>query len=116
MKLLVDAQLPVRLAELLGDMGHDVIHTSSLPLGNRTPDAVVSSFADGERRIVVTKDQDFVDGHLLARSPAKLLLVSTGNIQNDDLLALFAGTEQSIATAFEHADFVEINRDTITTH
>jgi hypothetical protein len=38
---------------------------------------------------VVTKDQDFRDGHLLARSPRQLLVVATGNVTNDALLSLF---------------------------
>ena len=37
-KFLVDAQLPLRLAEHLRSAGHDVLHTSELPLANKTPD------------------------------------------------------------------------------
>jgi predicted nuclease of predicted toxin-antitoxin system len=31
MKFLVDAQLPIRLAQLLQTAGHDTIHTRELP-------------------------------------------------------------------------------------
>jgi predicted nuclease of predicted toxin-antitoxin system len=54
MKLLVDAQLPATLARLLTDVGHDAIHTSRLPEGNRTTDASVANLADEEDRVVVT--------------------------------------------------------------
>ncbi|MDQ3989025.1 MAG: DUF5615 family PIN-like protein [Actinomycetota bacterium] len=59
------------------------------PDGNRTTDARIAELADGSDRVIVTKDRDFRDGHLLARSPRRLLVVATGNITNTALLALF---------------------------
>jgi len=38
MKFLIDAQLPLRLSNLLAEADHDSIHTSGLPDGNRTSD------------------------------------------------------------------------------
>jgi uncharacterized protein with PIN domain len=61
----IDAQLPARLAGLLSAAGHDAVHTSQLPEGNRTTDAALASYADAEDRVVVTKDRDFRDSHLL---------------------------------------------------
>lgn len=52
---------------------------------------------------MVTKDQDFRDGHLLARSPRQLLVVATGNITNDALLALFERHLGAIVAAFDEA-------------
>ena len=83
MKFLVDAQLPVRLALLLNGAGHEAIHTSDLPNGNASTDAQVVEIADAQDRVVVTKDRDFRDGHLLTGSPRKLFIVATGNISND---------------------------------
>ncbi|MGH3939608.1 MAG: DUF5615 family PIN-like protein, partial [Pseudonocardiaceae bacterium] len=40
-KFLVDAQLPARLARFLADAGHDTLHTTDLPDGNRTTDAQI---------------------------------------------------------------------------
>jgi predicted nuclease of predicted toxin-antitoxin system len=88
-KFLVDAQLPVRLARFRAGAGHDVVHTSELPEGNRTTDARIAQVADGEGRVVVTKDRDFRDGHLLSGSPRRLLIVATGNITNTVLLSLY---------------------------
>ena len=68
MKFLVDAQLPARLAQSLSSAGHDALHTTELLDGNRTTDGRVAELADDEGRIVVTKDRDFRDGHLLTRS------------------------------------------------
>jgi predicted nuclease of predicted toxin-antitoxin system len=45
-KFLIDTQLPAKLAELLSAAGHDVVHTSQLPEGNRTTDAALAAVAD----------------------------------------------------------------------
>jgi predicted nuclease of predicted toxin-antitoxin system len=59
-KLLIDAQLPRRIARELNTAGHDTRHTLDLPLGNRTPDDELCALATREGYIVVTKDRDFV--------------------------------------------------------
>ena len=86
MKFLVDAQLPARLATFLTEAGHDAVHTTQLPDGNRTTDATIAKLADRDDRIVVTEDRDFRDGHLLGGSPRRLLIVATGNVTNAALL------------------------------
>ncbi len=73
MKFLIDAQLPLRLSNLLTEADHDSIHTSSLPDGNRTSDRQLADIADNENRVVVTKDRDFRDSHLLSRAVNSLL-------------------------------------------
>ena len=82
MNFLLDAHLPHRLALWLGQAGHDVVHTHELPLGNRTPDSVINEISVRERRVVITKDEDFDDSFFLYHQPHKLRLVSTGNINN----------------------------------
>ncbi len=114
MKLLIDAQLPARLAEFLNRAGHDALHTIGLPDGNRSTDSQIAQHADTENRGVVTKDQDFRDGHLLGRSPRKLLVVATGgNITNDALLSLFELHLDAIVSALGEADFVELTQDAL---
>lgn len=73
---------PARLTHHLNEAGHDAIHTLDLPDQNRTTDVEISRVADAEDRIVVSKDADFRDSHLLGGTPARLLVVSTGNITN----------------------------------
>jgi len=85
MKFLVDAQLPRRIALWLRDQGHDAIHTLDLPDQNRTTDMAIVSLADDDGRVVVTKDADFVESFILRHAPARLLLISTGNISNAEL-------------------------------
>jgi predicted nuclease of predicted toxin-antitoxin system len=116
MKILVDAQLPRRLVALLVRAGHDAIHTLDLPLGNRTIDTVINQLSLSEQRVVVTKDADFVDSFLLRQEPWKLLLVSTGNIRNAELIALFMANIEKISEGFDAFDFIEINQKELIFH
>jgi predicted nuclease of predicted toxin-antitoxin system len=116
MKFLVDAQLPRRLVTLLRQAGYDAIHTLDLPLGNRTTDTIINELSINEQRVVVTKDSDFVDSRVLLGQPWKLLLVSTGNIHNTELIPLFLANIDRIAEGFESFDFIEINRTNVIFH
>ena len=115
MRFLVDAQLPLRLAQWLNQAGHDARHTLDLPQGNRTPDEDVVAVAVREGRIVVTKDSDFVQAFLLSGQP-RLLLISTGNISNADLEELLHGSLAAIEQAFEAHRFVEVGRTALLIH
>jgi predicted nuclease of predicted toxin-antitoxin system len=115
-RFLVDAQLPARLASFLADAGHDSVHTTRLPAGNRTTDAAIAELADRDDRVVVTKDRDFRDGHLLGGSPRRLLVVATGNITNSVLLALFGAHLDTIVAAFDDVDFVELRPTALVLH
>ena len=116
MRLLVDAQLPRRLAYWLSERGHDVRHTLDLPAGNRTSDAEINEISVREQRIVVTKDADFVNSFVIRGEPYKLLLISTGNITNRELEAILLKNIAPIKEVFLQHHFVEISRDTITIH
>lgn len=116
MKFLIDAQLPRRLVRQLREQGIDAIHTFDLPSGNRTSDADVCAVAESEERIVVTKDADFVHSFILYQRPPQFLLISTGNISNNDLAALLLPVLPKIAAAFESASFVELSRAGLITH
>ena len=66
--------------------------------------------------MVVTKDSDFVESFLLRREPWKLLLVSTGNISNDELVNLFRMNIDQLADAFKSFDFIELNQTSLVFH
>ena len=116
MNFVVDAQLPRRLARELRAAGHDALHTLDLPRANRTPDEIICDVAAAQQRVVITKDADFVSSLLIHRRPPRLLLVSTGNVNNAELTALFAASLGQIETAFESADFVELTRTSLIVH
>ena len=108
MRFLIDAQLPRRLVTQLRQAGFEAIHTLDLANGNRTSDREITELSLKEHYIVVTKDSDFVETFLLLGVPWKLLLVSTGNIDNPSLAALFSATIPRMAKAFDEFDFIEM--------
>jgi predicted nuclease of predicted toxin-antitoxin system len=116
MKFLVDAQLPVRLSYLLKSLGHDSIHTKELILQNATPDNEINAISLREQRIVITKDLDFWDSFYIRQEPFKLLLITTGNISNKELEALFIKNVEQITKLFEQYSLIEMSRDAVTVH
>ena len=53
---------------------------------------------------------------LLRHEPWKLLLVSTGNIDNDELLRLFQLNIDQLTESFKTFDFIELNRTSMICH
>jgi predicted nuclease of predicted toxin-antitoxin system len=113
MKILLDAQLPRSLVKQLEPMGCDVLHTLDLPEGNRSSDETISSIADHDGRVVFSKDADFIQRHLLRGSPARLLIVTTGNISNKDLSALLLGVLPELIKLFESHVLIEMNKQAL---
>lgn len=117
MKFLVDAQLPRRFAYWLQNQGHDAVHTLDLPTGNRTADYEIASIADAQERVVVTKDDDFVESYVLTGKPRRLLLISLGNTSNAELERSLMANLETIVQAFEFvSNFVELTRSGVILH
>lgn len=115
-RFLVDAQLPLRLARTSTRFHFDTLHTKDLPNGNATPDTDINRVSLAERRVVVTKDADFAQTFLVRREPYKLLLVSTGNIDNLALEELFVSNLARLVELLETYSFVELGREAIVVH
>ena len=116
MRFLIDAHLPRRLAYSLSGAGHEATHTLDLPRGNSTTDSEINDISSREQCVVVTKDADFVTSLHLTGKPYKLLLVSTGNISNAELEALFVTNLAALAEAFQMHSFVELTRTMVIIH
>jgi predicted nuclease of predicted toxin-antitoxin system len=110
MKILLDAQLPRSLVKQLEPMGCDVLHTLDLSEGNRSSDRTISSIADHDGRVVFSKDADFIQSYLLRGSPARLLIVATGNIRNQELVPLLIGVLPELIRLFESHVLIELSR------
>src|ERR1700677_3871111 len=108
MKFLVDTHLPRRMVQWFNSAGCDAIHTLDLLVGNRSPDAQIIEIAERDQRIVVSKDADFVNSHVLSGRPPKLLLVSTGNISNRDLEKLVVPLIPSLVVEFRTSAMLEL--------
>lgn len=116
MKFIVDAQLPRRLSHWLNENGHDSKHTLDLVKKNKSSDIEISQLADQEARIVISKDTDFLDDHLLNNRPKMLLIIKTGNIRNSELIDLFDNCIEQLENLFQHHALVELSQTAIIAH
>ena len=108
MKFLLDAHISPRLASRLRGLGHDAVHVNTLPDGTATGDNEIIASADLEGRVVVTKDSDFCNARLATGCPARLLLVKTGNLTRDELIALVLSQLPAIEAFFADPNCGEI--------
>ena len=113
MKFLVDAQLPKTLSALLNEAGHNSIHTIELEQSNASSDDIIRKICSKEKRILITKDTDFENSFLLKSQPSHLILVTTGNISNKELLSLFENILFDLNELFKFNNFIEISRNKI---
>lgn len=116
MKFIVDAQLPFKLSRLLTERGHDAIHTADLPNKEKTSDNEIREIARQEERIVITKDVDFLNSFYLQNHPKRLLIVTTGNIKNNELFELVLNNMKRIEELFTQCNLVELNNKEIVGH
>ncbi len=116
MKWLIDAYLPGRLAKVLHNKGYDILHTDDLPNKERTNDNEIRKVAIDQNRILITKDSDFLDSHLIQGIPSKLLLVTTGNIINKELINLFDKYFETVIRLFDTYDLIELDKEQIIGH
>jgi predicted nuclease of predicted toxin-antitoxin system len=84
MKILIDQNLPVPVAALLRELGHDAVHTRELGL-QRAVDEELLKLASNQGRLIVTLDIDF--STLLAKGnlnkPSVILLRERGLFPKD---------------------------------
>ena len=116
MKFLIDAQLPKSLSDFLKLEGYDSVHTIELPKANDTQDNEILKICLEEKRVIISKDSDFLESFLLNKSPEKLILVKTGNIKNEELIKLFTLNLQYICLSIKENDLIEINKTDIIIH
>ena len=116
MKFIVDAQLPLSLSTLLKSRGHDSIHTLDLPAKNKTKDNYITNISIEEKRILITKDSDFLESFLVQGRPPKLILIRTGNIGNKELNELFDKHLDRISSLMGANSLVEITKTEIVIH
>ncbi|MEB2333317.1 MAG: DUF5615 family PIN-like protein [Anaerolineaceae bacterium] len=116
MNFLVYATPPRRLTNIFRERGHHGIHTLDLPKGNSTPNLELLDYADRENHVITTKDSDFSTSFWLNNRPEKLLLISTGNISNDELESLLISNFVQIVEYLTDNRFVELTREHVVVH
>ncbi len=116
MKFIIDAQLPKLLSDFFNQEGFNSIHTLNLTHKNKTTDKSIIEIAAEQNRIVVTKDNDFLESYLLEGNPKKLILISTGNISNKNLIEVFRLNVNKIAELMDEVSLIEMYIDEIIIH
>lgn len=113
MKFLVDAHLPKKLSLLLEWKGYDALHTLDLENKNATTDSEINRLSLEDKRVVISKDLDFIESLLISNKPYKLVYVTTGNITNKKLLEIFSHNIGKIVEYLNENRLIEITADEI---
>jgi predicted nuclease of predicted toxin-antitoxin system len=113
MKFLVDEQLPPLLADWIISKGFDAAHVFSLGTDTSIFDSDICAISMAEKRIVITKDEDFFNSYIFQKQPYKLIFVTTGNCKNRALLDLFRVQFQHLCQLLEHHNLIEINQTNV---
>ena len=90
MRLLCDVHISYRIVNFLKQYTDQVLHVNNILDKWYTTDQAICEYADMHDFIVVSKDKDFKHSHLVRLSPKKLLLVSLGNLSNEQLISTLA--------------------------
>ena len=88
MRLLIDNQLPVALAQRLSELGHDAQHVAQVGL-DEAADVDVWRHATADERVLVSKDEDFVYLANRQNDRGRLIWVRLGNCRKAPLLDAF---------------------------
>lgn len=114
LRFIVDTQLPPKLSEYLNKKGFKSIHTTHFPDGHLLQDAEIIKIAKKERRIIITKDTDFLDYFILKNSPPKFILIETGNINNKELFFIIDRHLNKVVKLIEKkSNFIIIQKNSI---
>jgi predicted nuclease of predicted toxin-antitoxin system len=87
LKLLVDENLPPRMANDLADLFPDSAHVGSVGLSSAA-DAMIWEHAKENGYAFLTKDKDFVSLSIARGAPPKVILLQTGNCSTTETIRL----------------------------
>jgi predicted nuclease of predicted toxin-antitoxin system len=85
LKFLIDAQLPPALARWISSREHEATHGFDIAM-HPAGDAAIWAFAEKDDRVLISKDEDFVDRWLLSDAPIRLLWIRKGNCSTEALM------------------------------
>ena len=100
MRFLVDNQLPPGLARFLNLCGHDALHVCEVGL-HTSHDHALWNWAALERRVLISKDQDFVPIAHQAAMSGQLMWVRLGNCRLQPLIEAFDRSLPSVIEALK---------------
>ncbi len=116
MKVIVYAQLPVKLYKILEKIGVDSIHVQELPNKNETSDADIIKYADDTGLIVITKDLDFYHSHMANGKPGKLLLILLAILKTGNYFICLKIASYLISNSLSKNKYLELTVNGIVTN
>ena len=87
MKLLVDENLPPRIAMDLADLFPESAHVNSIGLGS-TNDSAIWEYTKIHGFAFLTKDKDFANLSIVRGAPPKVILLQTGNCSTAQIIRI----------------------------
>ncbi len=105
MRLVVDAQLPPRLAHRLTELGHDTVHVFELGLATAN-DGAIWELALARDAALITKDRDFVTLRIAKQAGPQIIWLRFGNCNTNSLIERVTGSLGMIAAAIDRGEAV----------
>ena len=103
MKLLFDQNLSPRLSRSLADLFPESVHIRDIGLRDGS-DIEIWEYAKKHGFVIISKDTDFEDWHLLSGWPPKVIRIAIGNSKVDDIEALIRHHSATIQTFFQNPE------------
>lgn len=114
MKVVCDVHIARKVVRYFQDQGIDAIHVNDILDRWHTKDEKIAEYADDNGYVVMSKDNDFKNSHLLKGLPQRLLMVSLGNISTVKLIGILEKNLDLLKERFEKKKcYVEISPDSI---
>jgi len=112
MRVLCDVHIPYRLVNCLRELGVDSTHVNRILGGSTSKDAAIAEFVDAHDMLLITKDSDFRDSHLVSGTPERILRLTLGNLTNSELISLVEARWTAIAQlCVAESCYMELSRD-----
>ncbi|MCB1145024.1 MAG: DUF5615 family PIN-like protein [Leptospiraceae bacterium] len=86
MRFLCDVHISYQFSKHIESLGYGSTHVNFILKRWNTSDKEISQYADLNDLVLITKDTDFKNSHLLSKTPKKLIRFVLGNISNDELI------------------------------
>lgn len=115
MKVICDVHIARRIVRFFQSQGVEAIHVNDILDSWYTKDTAIAAYADQYNYVVVSKDADFKNSHLLRKSPKRLLKINLGNISTADLIHILAQHLEVLKEKFQlEYCLIEVDRGSIT--
>jgi predicted nuclease of predicted toxin-antitoxin system len=105
MRFLVDAQLPPALARWLVAAGHEAEHVADRGM-QAASDTAIWDLALREQWVIITKDEDFAQRHILTGTGPAVVWIRLHNTRRSEQIAWFATSLPQILAALGRGEML----------